>query len=105
MRNKSFHGMKILVILLAMSALGGNIALADENPSAAADDGMNELMVRTLAGASGREIRMITVAYPPGSVAAPPAPCAGVRLRARRLGEDAARWLASRDAPRRRNIL
>ena len=66
MRNKSFHGMTILVILLTMSTLGGNIALADQNPPAASDDGMKELMVRTLAGASGKEIRLITVAYPPG---------------------------------------
>jgi quercetin dioxygenase-like cupin family protein len=70
-RYKSFHRMTILAILLTTSTLGGNIALADESPSAAPDDGVKELMVRTLAGASGKEVRLITVAYPPGGASPP----------------------------------
>jgi quercetin dioxygenase-like cupin family protein len=70
-RNKSFHGMTILVNLLTMSTLGSNIAPADQNPSPTSNGGMKELMVRTLAGASGKEIRLITVAYPPGGASPP----------------------------------
>jgi quercetin dioxygenase-like cupin family protein len=71
MTAKAFQSMTILTILLMIGVLGGPIAFAGENSSAQADDGIKQLMGRTLIGASGKEIRLITVTYPPGAASPP----------------------------------
>jgi len=63
--------MAIRIILIIVSMVGGSIALADQSATAQSGDGIKELMVRTLSGARGKEIRLITVAYPPGGASPP----------------------------------
>jgi len=63
--------MAIRIILIIVSMVGGSIALADQSATAQSGDGIKELMARTLSGARGKEIRLITVAYPPGGASPP----------------------------------
>jgi quercetin dioxygenase-like cupin family protein len=68
MKIRILHGIMFLMVL---STLRTSSARADNTPTAVPDTGIKELMVRDLAGARGKEIRVITVDYPAGDASPP----------------------------------
>jgi len=64
-KNRTLHSISILTALAAMGGLWALTACAEGSPPSP-DDGIKEQMARDLLGVPGKEIRLITVDYPPG---------------------------------------
>lgn len=71
MKNRALHGISLFTALTAMSGLWALIASAAGGNPPPPDARVKEQMVRDLVGDGSKEIRLLTVEYPPGGASPP----------------------------------
>lgn len=71
MKNRALHDISLLTALTAMSGLWALIASAAGGNPPPPDARVKEQMVRDLVGDGSKEIRLLTVEYPPGGASPP----------------------------------